>query len=57
MSKGSRPRPKDIDDKEFELNWNRIFKKPDPCYPEHEVTKDEDEAWSEMQKRKQMDRL
>lgn len=57
MSKGSRPRPKDIDDKEFENNWDRIFKKPEPYYPEHEVTKDEEEAWTDMQKRKQMDRL
>lgn len=51
MSKGSKQRPRDIDDRQFANNWDRIFKKPDPCYPEHEVTQAEDEAWTEMQKR------
>ena len=48
MSKGSRPRPYSVSQKEFGNNYDAIFRKPDPRKIEDQ--KNEDEAFEEIEK-------
>jgi hypothetical protein len=48
MSKGSRPRPYSVSQKEFGNNYDAIFRKPDPRTVEDQKT--EDEAFEEIEK-------
>lgn len=46
MSKGSSPRPYSVPLKEFDNNFDRIFRKPDPREVEDAII--EDEAFSQI---------
>jgi hypothetical protein len=52
MSKGSRPRPYSISQKDFGNNYDAIFRKPDPRIAEDQ--KNEDEAFKEIEKNSQV---
>jgi hypothetical protein len=47
MSKGSSPRPFSISQKEYESNYDRIFRKPSPKEIEDAKIEDEDFEWVE----------
>ena len=49
MSKGSRPRPYSVTQREFGNNYDAIFRKPDPRSVEEAIA--EDEAFAELAKR------
>jgi hypothetical protein len=52
MSKGSRPRPYSVSQKEFGNNYDAIFGKKDPKVKED--AKLEDEAFKEVEKKSQV---
>ena len=52
MSKGSRPRPYSVTQKEFGNNYDAIFRKPDPRAVEEAIA--EDEAFEELAKRSEV---
>jgi hypothetical protein len=52
MSKGSRPRPYSVSQKEFGNNYDAIFRKPDPRKIEDQ--KNEDEAFEQLEKQSQV---
>ena len=47
MSKGSSPRPFSVSQKEYESNYDRIFRKPSPKEIEDAKIEDEDFEWVE----------
>jgi hypothetical protein len=51
MSKGSRPRPYSVSQKEFSDNYDAIFRKTDPRVLEDQ--KNEDEAFDQVAKNSQ----
>ena len=52
MSKGSRPRPYSVSQKEFGSNYDAIFRKPTPEQIDDAVA--EDEAFKEVEKNSQV---
>ena len=51
MSKGSRPRPYSVSQKDFGSNYDAIFRKPTPAEVQDAVA--EDEAFKEVEKNSQ----
>ena len=51
MSKGSRPRPYSVSQKDFGNNYDAIFRKPTPAEVQDAVA--EDEAFKEVEKNSQ----
>ena len=52
MSKGSRPRPYSVSQKDFGSNYDAIFRKPTPAEVQDAVA--EDEAFKEVEKNSQI---
>ena len=52
MSKGSRPRPYSVSQKDFGSNYDAIFRKPTPAQVDDAVA--EDEAFREVEKNNQV---
>ncbi len=52
MSKGSRPRPYSVSQKEFGNNYDAIFRKPDPRIVEDQ--KNEDDEFNQIEKNNQV---
>ena len=52
MSKGSRPRPYSVSQKDFGSNYDAIFRKPTPAQVDDAVA--EDEAFEDIEKNKQI---
>ena len=52
MSKGSRPRPYSVSQKDFGSNYDAIFRKPTPAEVQDAVA--EDEAFKEVEKNSQV---
>ena len=52
MSKGSRPRPYSVSQKDFGSNYDAIFRKPTPAEVQDAVA--EDEAFKEIEKNNQV---
>ena len=52
MSKGSRPRPYSVSQKDFGSNYDAIFRKPTPAEVQDAVA--EDEAFKEIEKNSQV---
>jgi len=53
MSKGSSPRPYSVPLKEFDNNFDRIFRKPDPREIEDAIN--EDEAFAKIEENQNKD--
>jgi len=52
MSKGSRPRPYSVSQKDFASNYDAIFRKPTPAQVDDAVA--EDEAFEQLEKNNQV---
>jgi hypothetical protein len=52
MSKGSRPRPYSVSQKDFGNNYDAIFRKPDPRTVEDQ--KNEDDEFKQIEKKNQV---
>ena len=52
MSKGSRPRPYSVSQKDFGNNYDAIFRKPTPAQIDDALA--EDEAFKEIEKKSQV---
>ena len=52
MSKGSRPRPYSVSQKDFGSNYDAIFRKPTPAEVQDAVA--EDEAFKDVEKNNQV---
>ena len=57
MSKGSSPRPFSVSQKQFDSNWDRIFKKPSPKEIEDDLLeKEEFERIGKLNKSEEKDK-